>query len=141
MIAKMKAPLLTRLFAVMLLELVKLTLLIKALGQNVKFRANAIGVSMSLIFMGAIAFAQSTLDGTGNTKPDAALSGAVCGSGGWLSWFTSTKFLVVILAGGLIGFLIGRAIGKRDNDGITGVITAVLGLGAIRLLIKVVTTC
>lgn len=82
-----------------------------------------------------------TLNGSGSNKPDEIIANAVCGSNGWLTWFTSLKFLVVILVGGLIGFFIGRAVGKRDNDGIVGVIIAILGLGAIRLLVKVVTTC
>ena len=82
-----------------------------------------------------------TLNGSGSNKPDEIIANAVCGANGWLTWFTSLKFLVVILVGGLIGFFIGRAVGKRDNDGIVGVIIAILGLGAIRLLVKVVTTC
>ena len=82
-----------------------------------------------------------TLNGGGSNRPDEIIAGAVCGANGWLTWFTSLRFLVVILVGGLIGFFIGRAIGKRDNDGIVGVIIAILGLGAIRLLVKVVTAC
>jgi hypothetical protein len=82
-----------------------------------------------------------TLNGSGSNRPDEIIAGAVCGADGWLTWFTSLKFLVVILVGGLIGFFIGRAVGKRDNDGIVGVIIAILGLGAIRLLVKVVTSC
>jgi hydrogenase/urease accessory protein HupE len=81
------------------------------------------------------------IDGSGNNAPDVIIAGAVCGGDGWLTWFTSLKFLVVILVAGMVGFFIGRAIGNKNNEGIMGSITAVLGLGAIRILVKVVTQC
>lgn len=106
--------------------------------QRVQYLTAALFMALFGVLDRAVA---QTLNGSGSNKPDEIIAGAVCGADGWLSWFTSLKFLVVILVGGLIGFFIGRAVGKRDNDGIVGVIIAILGLGAIRLLVKVVTTC
>ena len=99
-------------------------------------------VLMGMAAMTAIGsvYAQGMSSG-GNTNPDVILNTAVCGANGWLTWFTSTKFLVVLLVAGLIGFFLGRAMGKRDNDGIVGTLIAVLGLGAIRILVKIVTAC
>ncbi|PNY79221.1 hypothetical protein [Deinococcus koreensis] len=110
--------------------------------QDARARTQSLFMAAFMVMFGLIdqAVAQ-TLTGSGSNRPDEIIAGAVCGANGWLTWFTSLKFLVVILVGGLIGFFIGRAVGKRDNDGIVGVIIAILGLGAIRLLVKVVTTC
>lgn len=132
----------TRLTALALAHTVGFLFMLQSAWRGVRGRANALGVAFSVYAMTAIGsvYAQGMSSG-GNTNPDTILSGAVCGSGGWLTWFTSTKFLVVLLVAGLIGFFIGRAMGKRDNDGIVGTIIAVLGLGAIRILVKVVTTC
>ena len=104
-------------------------------------RANTIGIALSVVAMTFIGNAYAQMAGTGNTNPDTIINNAVCGGNGWLTWFTSTKFLVVLLVAGLIGFFLGRAIGKRDNDGIMGTFVAVLGLGAIRILVKIVTAC
>lgn len=110
--------------------------------QDARARTQSLFTAAFMVMFGLIDHAVAqTLTGSGSNRPDEIIAGAVCGSGGWLTWFTSLKFLVVILVGGLIGFFIGRAVGKRDNDGIVGVIIAILGLGAIRLLVKVVTTC
>lgn len=115
--------------------------MLQSAWSGVKGRANTIGIALSVYAMTAIGSAYAQMAGGGNEKPDEIVNKALCGTNGWLSWFTSTKFLVVILAAGLIGFFIARAIGKRDNDGIVGVFIAVLGLGAIRILVKVVTSC
>lgn len=109
--------------------------------RDARQRAQYLMAALFMALFGVLDRAAAQMTGNGSNQPDAVISSAVCGTNGWLSWFTSLKFLVVILVGGLIGFFIGRAVGKRDNDGIVGVIIAILGLGAIRLLVKVVTTC
>lgn len=109
--------------------------------RDARQRAQYLSAALFMALFGVLDRAAAQMTGNGSNQPDAVISNAVCGADGWLSWFTSLKFLVVILVGGLIGFFIGRAVGKRDNDGIVGVIIAILGLGAIRLLVKVVTTC
>ena len=132
----------TWLSSLMLRPLLHLLIQGQLAGRALRDRGAALSLALSVYAMTALgaAFAQ-TFDGTGNQNPDAILNGAVCGAGGWLSWFTSTKFLVVLLVFGLVGYFLGRAIGKRDNDGIVGTLIAVAGLGAIRILVKVVTTC
>ncbi|WP_216327845.1 hypothetical protein [Deinococcus aestuarii] len=109
--------------------------------RDARQRVQYLTAALFMALFGVLDRAAAQMTGNGSNQPDAVISSAVCGTNGWLSWFTSLKFLVVILVGGLIGFFIGRAVGKRDNDGIVGVIIAILGLGAIRLLVKVVTTC
>lgn len=109
--------------------------------RDARQRVQYLTAALFMALFGVLDRAAAQMTGNGSNQPDAVISSAVCGANGWLSWFTSLKFLVVILVGGLIGFFIGRAVGKRDNDGIVGVIIAILGLGAIRLLVKVVTTC
>lgn len=141
------APSARRSFAAHLyLQVLKSVLALAFFAQSfqakVKDRMAAIAAGISVFFLGLIgstAFAQMT--GGGNTNPDDIINKAVCGSNGWLTWFTSTKFLVVILAGGLVAYFIGKAVGKRDNDGILGAFIAVLGLGALRILVKIVTSC
>lgn len=132
----------TTLTALVLRQVVTLLFWGQAIYQAFRARSTAVSAALTvylMTFLGSRAFAQMTSGG--NQNPDDILNKAVCGTNGWLSWFTSTKFLVVIMAAGLVGFFIGRAIGKRDNDGIVGTFIAVAGLGAIRILVKIVTTC
>lgn len=131
-----------RLMALALTHTIGVLLVLQGAWRGVTGRANALGIALAVYAMTAIgrAFAQGMSSG-GNSNPDDILNKAVCGTGGWLTWFTSTKFLVVLLVAGLIGFFLGRAMGKRDNDGIVGTLIAVLGLGAIRILVKIVTAC
>ncbi|CAM3305306.1 hypothetical protein DESA109040_07520 [Deinococcus saxicola] len=131
-----------RLTALALTHTISVLFALQAAWRGVTGRANALGIALAVYAMTAIgsAFAQGMSSG-GNSNPDDILNKAVCGTGGWLTWFTSTKFLVVLLVAGLIGFFLGRAMGKRDNDGIVGTLIAVLGLGAIRILVKIVTAC
>lgn len=131
----------TKLTTLVLGQAVAFLFLLQSAWSGVKGRANAIGIALSVYAMTALGSAYAQMTGGGNTNPDDIVNKAVCGTNGWLTWFTSTKFLVVLLAAGLIGFFLGRAIGKRDNDGIVGTFIAVLGLGAIRILVKIVTTC
>ena len=136
-------PTLTAKFtALVLRQLVSLLFMAQAVSRALRDRAAAVSAAATVFLLsvlGSRAFAQMTSGG--NQNPDDILNKAVCGTGGWLSWFTSTKFLVVLMAAGLVGFFIGRAIGKRDNDAIVGTFIAVAGLGAIRILVKIVTTC
>lgn len=129
--------------ALVLRQAIALLFMLQSAWRGVKDRSAALGVAVSVYLMAVVgsAYAQTGMGSGGNTNPDQIVNTALCGSGGWLTWFTSAKFLVVLMAAGLIGFFLGRAIGKRDNDGIVGTFIAVLGLGAIRILVKVVTTC
>ena len=137
-----RSTLTARLMALALAHAIGVLFTLQAAWRGTKDRATALGITLSLYAMTAIgsAYAQG-MNSSGNTAPDTILNTAVCGTGGWLTWFTSTKFLVVLLVAGLIGFFLGRAMGKRDNDGIVGTMIAVLGLGAIRILVKIVTAC
>lgn len=137
-----RPTLVAQLTALALARAVTFLFMVQSAWSGVKDRSNAIGIALSVYAMTAIssAYGQGMSSG-GNTNPDTIINGAVCGGNGWLTWFTSTKFLVVLLVAGLIGFFLGRAMGKRDNDGIVGTFIAVLGLGAIRILVKIVTAC
>jgi hypothetical protein len=137
-----RAGLSAKLTALILRQMVSLLFLVQAGQRALQGRAAAVAATVTiyaLTLLGSRAFAQMTSGG--NQNPDEILNKAVCGTNGWLTWFTSTKFLVVLMAAGLIGFFIGRAMGKRDNDGIVGTFVAVAGLGALRILVKIVTTC
>ncbi|MBB5365912.1 hypothetical protein [Deinococcus humi] len=128
--------------ALVLRQMIALLFMLQAVSRALHERSAAVSAAVTmyaLSFLGSRAFAQMTSGG--NQNPDEILNRAVCGANGWLGWFTSTRFLVVLMAAGLVGFFIGRAVGKRDNDAIVGTFIAVAGLGAIRILVKIVTTC
>jgi len=88
-------------------------------------------------FTGSESLAQLIQPG-GNNRPDNVINGGVCGANGILSWLTGTKMIATFLAIGLVGYFLGRAVGKQGaQDGLIGAGVAVLGLAAIKAITSI----